>query len=129
MNMEFVEAVRSNKDIVEQHFKDHHPCNYKEMVKLVVKLVHSRTEYGGPNPEKIHEIDDGGYHGTLLYVIPEDCYQPDNYWFVKVGYGSCSGCDALESVREYGDDPPTEEQIKAYYMMCMHIAEGLKEMK
>ena len=33
---------------------------------------------------------------------------------MKVGYGSCSGCDTLEGIRYYNDDKPTEEQVRDY---------------
>lgn len=35
----------------------------------------------------------GSYQGDILYIIQDD----DRFGFVGVGYGSCSGCDALQA--------------------------------
>lgn len=107
-----------------------HPEEYKEIVKAVVGLVTSTDEYGddNPDPERIHEINDGDYQGTLLYVIAAKGYQPSDYWFVKVSYGSCSGCDTLQAIHSYSDDPPTEDQIKQYMTLALHVVQGLKKM-
>ena len=82
-----------------------------------------------PDPERIHRIDDGNYQGTLVYVIGEKGYQPDKYWYVKVDYGSCSGCDTLEGIRDYTDDAPTDEQAKDYMTVALHIVQGMKPME
>ena len=89
--------------------------------------------YGvNPDPNRIHEIDDGDYQGTLLYVIAADCYQPNDYWYVRVYYGSCSGCDTLMATRDMTswDDPvPNQAQVEAYMTMALHIVQNLKSMK
>ena len=72
-------------------------------------------EYGDPDPNRIHEIDDGDYQGTLVYVIAAKDYQPDDYWYVKIGYGSCSACDTLEAIRNFSDEKPTPEQVEGLY--------------
>ena len=45
------------------------------------------------NIKSIHEIDDGDYQGTLLYLIPFTTYQPTEYEYLMTytDYGSCSG--------------------------------------
>ena len=47
---------------------------------------------------------------------------------MKVGYGSCSGCDTLEGIRHYNDDKPTEEQVRDYMTLALHIVQGMKRM-
>ena len=54
--------------------------NYIDIVKIVIEAVHDG--YGSPDPERIHEIDDGDYQGTLLFVIPSDNYQPYKYFLL-----------------------------------------------
>lgn len=66
--------------------------------------------------------------GALVYVIGATGYQPDKYWYVKVGYGSCSGCDTLEAIREYQDGKPTERQVNKYMTLALHIVQGLRLM-
>lgn len=105
--------------------RDYSWFTYAEIVKVVIKAVHDG--YGTPDPEHIHEIDDGDYQGTLLYIIPDDEYQPWNYWYVKVGYGSCSGCDTLKAILDgyYGDT--RDAKVDALFTLALHIVQGLKK--
>lgn len=123
----FVKQWEANKKSVEAFFKENHPEDYAKIVKLVVFSINPSEEYGMPDPSRIHEIDDGYYQGTLLYVIAETGYQPSTYWAVSVDYGSCSGCDTLESIRSYDTDKPTEDQVKEYMALATHIVQGLVE--
>lgn len=61
--------------------------------------------------KKITEIDNGDYHGTLIYVIPLDTCQPAEYEYLMtyVAYGSCSGCDTLQAILE--DDNKERREI------------------
>lgn len=123
----FVDRFMANKPQLEGAFAKKHPESYKELVGEVVKLITS-GDYDDIDPERIHEIDDGEYQGTLLYVIAAKGYQPSEYWTVKVGYGSCSGCDTLQSIHSYSDDPPTKEQIEEYMTLALHIVQEIKEL-
>ena len=98
MISEFVKAWDERKGEIEAKFRANHPDNYMEVVRNVIEILDNG--YDTPDSKNIHEIDDGDYQGTLLYLIPENCYQPSDYWYVKVSYGSCSGCDTLEGIRD-----------------------------
>lgn len=100
--------------------------DYIDIVKIVIEAVHD--DYRTPDPNNIHEIDDGEYQGTLLFVIPQDDYQPLDYWYVKISYGSCSGCDTLQAILSgfYGDT--VEEKADALFILALHIIQGLKRM-
>lgn len=77
----------------------------------------------------VHEINDGEYQGTMLYLITDNSiYQPSvsNYYFTYVWYGSCSGCDALEGIRCYSSELPDEKQVKEYMTLCLHIVQRIK---
>lgn len=130
MISQFVSRWEEGKDSLKEIFAEKHPSNYKELVTEVIKIV-TTDKYGdcAPDPELITEIDNGDYQGTLLYVIPEKGYQPSDYYYVKVGYGSCSGCDTLQSISNYSSEKPTKSQIKDYMTLALHIVQGLKEMK
>lgn len=128
MITEFVERFMAGKPKLEAMFSEEHPDNYKAIVEAVVTLLNNGEDYGSPDPERIHELDDGEYQGTLVYVIAASGYQPSNYWYVKVSYGSCSGCDTLERIRDYWGDKPTEEQVRDYMTLALHIVQGLKKM-
>lgn len=101
-------------------------CDYIDIVKIVIEAVHDGS--GTPDPERIHEIDDGEYQGTLLFVIPSDTYQPWNYWYVKVDYGSCSGCDTLMAILEGDFGDTIDEKADALFTLALHIVQGLKRM-
>jgi hypothetical protein len=119
----FVKRFEEGKDELREIFSQKHPDNYREIVTNVVKIIGKPLDW-----ERIHEIDDGDYQGTLVYVIGDDDYQPSDYWYVKVYYGSCSGCDTLEGIRGYDDGNPTEEQTNDYMTLALHIVQGLKQM-
>ena len=80
------------------------------------------------NFEKTHEIDDGDYQGTLLYMIPIDTYQPSYWEYVAtyVYYGSCSGCDALLAISNYRYDLPNSDQVEDYVELCLSILQHCK---
>ncbi len=128
MISEFVQRFEASKETIRAQFAQKHPDSYKDIVEVVVNAVKTEDEYESPDPARIHQIDDGSYQGTLVYVIGAGGYQPSDYWYVKVGYGSCSGCDTLEAIKSYSDDPPTESQVGDYMTLALHIVQGLKKM-
>lgn len=127
MIQEFIDRFMASKPVLEAQFRAKHPDNYKEIVKAVIGTV-AGDDYNKMDVERIHELNDGDYQGTLVYVIGAAGYQPDDYWYVKVSYGSCSGCDTLEGIREYSSEPPTDEQVRDYMTLALHVVQGLKKM-
>lgn len=127
MIKEFVERWEANKDKIREFFINKPPESYQDVVETVVANI-TDEEYGdvSPDPKRIHMIDDGDYQGTLLFVIAEKGYQPDTYYFCKIDYGSCSGCDTLQQVR---DDLKGDKQIDAYMQLALHVVQNLKEME
>jgi hypothetical protein len=128
MIQEFVEKFEKDKVKLEDMFRSKHPENYKEVVKNVVSVLTDDEPYDSIDPERIHSVDDGDYQGTLVFIIGAKGYQPSDYWYVKVSYGSCSGCDTLQAINGYSDEPPNEEQVKDYMTLALHIVQGLKKM-
>jgi hypothetical protein len=129
MIKEFVDKFMSKKHELEAFFTEKHPSDYKELVTEVIKLLHEEDYRDSPDPNRITEIDDGDYQGTLVYVIAATGYQPTDYWYVKVYYGSCSGCDTLERIREYDTDKPSSKQTADYMSLALHIIQNLKAME
>lgn len=124
----FVETFMTHKDEFRALFAIKHPENYKDIVEAVVSILNKyHKDYEKPDHKNVHEIDDGDYQGTLIYVIPSEGYQPDTYWVTKVAYGSCSGCDTLEAIRDYEDGAPDEKQIEDYVTLCLHLIQQMKE--
>ena len=94
---------------------------YKDLVKLTVMfIVNDENEW---DVNKITEIDDGDYQGTLLYLIPEDTYQPNSseYLMTFVEYGSCSGCDTLQAIQCFLDTKGRNETIDDLMSLCKEL--------
>jgi len=126
MIKELVNRYMENKDNLEKIFAQSHQVNYNEIVNNVFKLLKNNDSFN-VDLKKLRQIDDGNYQGTLLYLIPEDCYRPEDYWYVRVDYGSCSGCDILEDIIDYDyASIPTKEQVKQYMQLALNIVQGIK---
>lgn len=128
MIKEFVAKFDAARPALLAQFKAAHPAGYTAIVRAVVRVLHDG--YGTPNPERIHRIDDGDYRGTLLFVIVADGSRPSIYWAVKIGYGSCSGCDTFAAIRGTGlnyNNAPTDEQAAQYLTLALHVVQGLRE--
>lgn len=118
-----------NKDNLKQELSNRlglNYCSYLDLVKLSFECVYNKHlpyEISPIDIYRIHEIDDGDYQGTYLYVIPFATYEPTEYEYLMtyVGYGSCSGCDTLQSIQEYGDGNLTKGQIKEFMKLCKDI--------
>jgi hypothetical protein len=122
----FIERWEAGKAEVLRKFSEKHPADYDEIVKAVIECV-TVEDYDEfrPDPERIHKIDDGDYQGTLLFVVAEKGYQPSVYYYVAVGYGSCSGCDTLQGISNYSSEPPTAEQAAEYLTLAMFVVQVL----
>lgn len=125
---EFVRRWEARKSEVRAAFEASHPSDYIDIVRHVVSILTTDGYSGSPDPKRLHEINDGDYQGTLVYVIAETGYQPNTYWYVRVCYGSCSGCDTLEAIRGYCSELPSKEQVDQYMTLALHILQGLKKM-
>ena len=133
---EFTKRWFERSHMVRSLFEAQMPGAYRDIVTAVVAMLHDEDKYGSIDPEHIHEINDGNYQGTLVYVIGASGYQPDDYWYVKVGYGSCSGCDTLGNILSGNWGHESEEEVKAWKQaaldqlmtLALHIVQGLKKM-
>ena len=94
---------------------------YKDLVKLTVMFILNDENEWDAN--KIKEIDDGDYQGTLLYLIPEDTYQPNSseYLMTFVEYGSCSGCDTLQAIQCFLGTKGRNESINDLMSLCKDL--------
>lgn len=126
----FVDRFLREKETLRKRFELKCPESYEDIVREVITVI-TGEEYGdySPDPERIHTIDDGHYQGTLVFVIAAKGYQPSDYWYVKVAYGSCPACDTLEKIRGYSENAPTTEQVNDYMTLALHIVQGLKSMQ
>lgn len=82
----------------------------------------------GLDAERVHEIDDCDFRGTLIYVIGEEGDEPWDYWYTKVQYGSCAECDTIQGIRGYRDSRPTKRQVADYMTLALHMVEAMHKM-
>lgn len=127
MIQEFIKRFDENKRLIREAFAARPPKLYEDLVRTVVKHV-AGDDYGHMAPSRITKIDHGDYQGTLVFVIGAMGYQPSTYWYVKVSYGSCSGCDTLQAIHGCCDKPPTQRQLDDYMTLALHIVQGIKKM-
>ena len=144
MIKEFVLAWDANKEKLSEYIASHtqEECaDYERIVNMLFEqVINPWFEENKPDDyvfdiENIHEIDDGDYQGTLLYMIPMKTYQPSYWQYVAtyVYYGSCSGCDTLQAIHamnwNYDDDDenfPNKDQVKEYVDLCLEILQHCK---
>ena len=124
----FTKAWDERKHEIEIKFQNGHPSSYQDIVEAVIWILDDSDDFNNPDPGRITVIDHGDYQGNFLFIIAADGYQPRDYWFVMVGYGSCSGCDALADISSDGEysELPNEQQVKDYMTLALHILQGLK---
>ncbi|HWE83272.1 MAG TPA: hypothetical protein VG265_16595 [Gaiellaceae bacterium] len=129
---EFVDRFIAAQPALVERYATTKPESYAQIVKDVVELVRDESDDETPDPERIHEIDDGEYQGTLLFVIGASGYQPSTYWATHTYYGSCSGCDTLQSLdHDWGweDEEPDLERRKqaaeGYGLIALHLVQRL----
>ena len=143
MIKEFVAAWEKGKDNIREEIKKRRPRDYKTLVEIVVSEIAHQIDDEGiyyvPCAKRIHQIDDGHYQGTLVFVIGDSSYQPFTYWYCKIRYGSCSACDTLQAiVMNYGSYEgeeledfmlvENERKLGDLMRLCLHIVQELKEM-
>ena len=118
------------RNAIQQTEKDKRGAwDYNDIVKLVCRYIFNENATNNDpkiNIEGITMIDNGGYQGTLLFMIPFDTYQPMEYEYLMtyVGYGSCSGCDTLQRIQldeMYYNVESDDDLIDDYMSLCKDI--------
>jgi hypothetical protein len=120
MILTFTGAFMANKDKIRAQFAEEFPEDYDGIVKTVASFMPDMDS------ENITVINDGDYQGTLLYIIPKKTYQPNQYWSVKIYYGSCSGCDTFESIRASRSET---EKLDDVMTLALHVAQEFAEVE
>ncbi|KOY86788.1 hypothetical protein AD998_12120 [bacterium 336/3] len=133
MIQELVKQWEENKLKLEEYFRTtkqgEYSTSYQQIVTKVFELCLPKAdEHSGFDLSKMTVIDDGHYQGTQIFIIPRVTYQPSigDYVMTNTYYGSCSGCDTLQAIWNYEDGLPTEEQVKQYMTLALHLVQKLK---
>ena len=79
-----------------EHIEDDYLCigNYEPMVKELGNIL--------------IQVDDSDYQGDSRYIITKD----NKFGFLVIGWGSCSGCDALQSCSTFDEIQELFEHIQ-----------------
>lgn len=136
MIKDFVDAWEKNKWKLKEYFTntrqeeyDSYEAIVEQIFKIVINPYIDNELCGTPfNIDDINVLDDGDYQGTQIFILHKDTYQPSIEDYVYVGnyYGSCSGCDTLLAINNYGDDIPTLAQVKDYMTLALHLIQKFK---
>lgn len=137
MIKEFIEKWNKYNKELEKYFKNTEQkkySEYKDIIKSLFEIVINRDEEFDCDKfdtENILVIDDGNYQGTQIFILHKDTYQPsiEEYVYTNTYYGSCSGCDTLLNISSYDDGLPTEEQVKDYMQLALHLLQRFKYME
>ena len=128
MISEFVERWESNKNRLKKKYSEELPESYDQIVKDVIATITLENKFFVPDPERIQCVNYSEYQGAKVYIIGSKGYSPDDYWYVRVEYGSCSGCDTLEAIKDY-DEEPTKEKVNDCMTLALHILQSIKEVE
>lgn len=117
------EKWNKNRNKLEEALRktDLSQVEYRDLLVLTVENILNDDDYGPKwSTKEITEINNGSYQGTLLYLIPEDDYQPSEWQYLMtyIGYGSCSVCDLLQSIQPYSQEEIDDDDIKNFMSLC-----------
>ena len=127
MDNKIIEKWENRKNKLKEWFEANEtPSSYKEIFEKIIELIITEDERNKFNLEKIRVIDDGDYQGTQIFIAFLDTYQPsvEEYIMTSVYYGSCSGCDTLQSIR-YSSD---ENRVNDLMTLSLHMIQKMKWM-
>lgn len=96
------------------------------------KEIYSETDYYSsytPMLEAFGEIvirvDDNDYQGDTRVLFRENCYS-HSYGYLQFGWGSCSGCDALQACNNIDEVQKLMDELKDSIKWFEDEAEALK---
>lgn len=125
MIKEVIEDFERAKENIRDIIIEKHPEDYEYLVRLVFDCINKGDGYSflraTPELNQLECIQNGDRQGSLLYVSPDR--NNNGFFIVCIYYGSCSGCDTLERIREYSNNKPSPQQVEDYLTLCLHIAQ------
>lgn len=132
---DIIKQWEENKNKLEDYFRTTKQDQYDEyeiIVKKIVEIILT-DGYNGCDYDvsKVTVVDNGDYQGTQIFLIPTNTYQPDieDYLITHTYYGSCSGCDTLQGINGYSYELPTEDQVKDYMTLALHLVQKMYRIK
>ena len=131
---EFLRYWDKSKENLERYLIKTEQRNYvscDSRVKLLFEIVINPNVEEKFDTRNIVVIDDGEYQGTQIFILHKETYQPDisDYVYTNTFYGSCAGCDTLLAIADYTDECPSDEQVKDYMTLCLHLLQKCRFME
>lgn len=118
----FIDRFIDRKYKLREIFSNNTLENYFELVKIVIDLISDDNR--GICHNSITEISSGGRSGSLLYIIKNKYeYDDPEFWYIKIRYGSCPGCDAFEQAIHINTN---DQRIDDLISLSLHIVESIK---
>lgn len=134
MVKEFIESWEKNKHKIEKHLKENEIRtydSYKELFELLLQyVINDEIEYGKFG--NVTVLNDGDYQGTYIFIANREYYQPSESDYIStfVSYGSCSGCDTLQSIiydiTNYDNGLASESQVEDFMTLILHMLQRCK---
>ena len=108
-----------------------------QLMRILAEQLSRPGRQTSLDPERLTVIDHGDNQGTIVFVVAESGYQPEAHYAVSYGYGSCGGCDTLESICDEVPSTVSEEidgdskdqidrALDLLMTECLHLVQGLK---
>ena len=130
---EIITLWEENKHKLVEYFRktdlNKYSSSYSDIVKKLFELV-INTDDVNYNFQKLRVLNDGYYEGTLIFIAVKNTCQPsvEDYLITNTYYGSCSACDTLQSISEYGEGLPNEKQVKEFMTLALHLVQKMKRL-
>lgn len=134
MIQQLVAMWNEKKGVLESWLQEKHPESYEDLFTKLIALVLNETVEGRYthaviDPTSITVLNHGSYQGTQIFLMALTTYQPDadDYLWMDNYYGSCSGCDALQSIQAFKwTEKPDEEQVEAYMLLALQMVQRIR---
>lgn len=127
----FIDAWDKNSGKLRNYFEntkqEEYSQSYEDLFGVVIdKVINGYNDVGFYSDTRT--IDYGDYQGTLILAFANSTYQPseNETFYTVVSYGSCSGCDTLQSISSYDKGLPSKEQVDDYMTLCLHMIQNIK---
>ena len=131
MILHYVKQWEERKHLLEQWLNENEPYSYEGIHEMLFDLVLTKPngrEHQKWDWDRFTTIDDGSYQGNQIFILCSNVYQPElkDYIFTSVAYGSCSGCDTFQAIKESEDKA---ERVKGYMTLALHMVQETKSFK
>lgn len=136
MIQEFVKRFDEKRDDIRAELgnlldKKGWELEYDDIVRTVLEAVNGSLRTRDlMDLDSIHRIGGDDYQGTMAFVISSGCGFGDDFWYVRIAYGSCSVCDMLQAIiDDYKLDDYKEQALNDLFTLALHVVQRLKKME